>query len=184
MTKPTPFLRAITSLFLVAVVAAGCSSGGSSDSGSSSDTEQSSDSGESSDSEEKKNSAIDEEINASVKCRVTDLDTDEVADIQENGSTALVTIKGQSYFYYTESVTVTNYTSDAANVYVAYRLVDENGTVFESRNFREIIQAGETITIDDNKIVQPASDIVVKGDTVAKETTFSCPVVEAKLSGL
>lgn len=178
VTKIQRRLFSITSMFLVVAVLGGCSSGESSNSGESSGTEQTSDT------EGKKDSAIDEDINASVKCTITDLDYDDVSDIQEDGTTALITIKGQSYFYYTESVTVTNYSDDAANIYVAYRLADENGKVFESRNFREIVQAGETITIDDNRIVQPATDIVVKGDSVAKETAIQCPVVEARISGL
>jgi hypothetical protein len=181
----------ISSGLIVAVsLLSACSSGGSSnaderssvDSNGSIETISENTDGKS-ESGENDNSAIDAKLKASVKCTVTDVDENEISIEEINDSEALITIGAQSYFYFNESVTVTNYSDEAGYVYVAYRLVDDNGRVFDTQNFREIVGAGETLTIDDNTITQPATDIVVRGNLAAKETSFDCPVVEASLSG-
>jgi|Laugresbdmm110sd_1035091.scaffolds.fasta_scaffold104131_1 hypothetical protein len=136
---------------------------------------------ESSTPSENSNSKIDEEMLASVECVVTELETNEVSDIQEIDSGALITVKADVYFYYDEVVTVTNYTNDARDVYLEYRYVDANGNIFGSSNFSEILNAGETATFTENKILKSGREIVLSGDTLTQTTSFDCPVVEVKL---
>jgi hypothetical protein len=184
-TKTKASSSALLSVVLsFAFLAASCGSGASSktedSSGDSSKTEDTTQSSkESSQPETDSNSAVDEKIKASVKCTVTDVDQDAISIDPE---TELVTIGGKSYLYYDESVTVTNYTDDAAWIYIKYRLVDVNGRVFDTSNFGETVSAGETLTIVENNTIQPATDIVVQGNSTVGETTFECPVVEASLS--
>jgi hypothetical protein len=172
MIKFPRFVAIATSVVIGLSFMSGCGS-----------AESSSNSGESSDTEQTSNSAVDKKIKATVKCTITEIDSDDVTIGDETNAGANLAIAAKAYFYYDETVTVTNYTNESKNVYVSYRLVDQNGKVFETRNFRELVGAGETLTMDDNRIVQPATEIVVFGDKKTKSTSFDCPVVEARISG-
>ena len=152
----------------------------SSESGSGSDTDSTS--SESSAPPESSNSKIDEKLLVTVECVVTNVEADDIVNVEEVGaSEKLITLKAQSYFYFDQIVTVTNYTNEAEDVYIEHRMVDATGNVFDTSNFLEVVNAGETITLTDNKINQPAREIVVRADTSLKKTWFDCPVVEARL---
>lgn len=129
-------------------------------------------------------SSIDSGINAQVRCVVTDVDSSDVVDIEQldNGE-GLVTVAAKAYFYYNETITVTNYSEESRNVYLEYRLVDDTGKVIDTSNFLEVVGAGETVTMEDRKIVQTPSEVVLRGDSNAGETVMNCQLTEAKLSG-
>lgn len=125
---------------------------------------------------------IDEKMNVSVKCVVTDLERNDIVDIEEiSESESLWTIAGQSYFYFNRFLTVTNYDDEAHRVYVEHRFVDDNGKVWGSWNFLEYVNGGETQTFEENRIVQAATEIVLRGNSATGEMTFDCPVTRANL---
>ena len=125
---------------------------------------------------------IDEKMNVSVRCVVTDLERNDIVDIQEiSESESLWTIAGQSYFYFNRFLTVTNYEDEAYRVYVEHRFLDDNGKVWGSWNFLEYVNGGETQTFEENRIVQAPTEIVLRGNSATGEMAFDCPVTRAKL---
>jgi hypothetical protein len=125
---------------------------------------------------------IDEKMNVSVKCVVTDLDVNEIVDVQEISETeSLWTIAASSYFYFNRIVRVTNYDDEPHQVFVEYRFVDDNGKVFDTSNFLEYVDGGETQIFEENQITQAPSEIVLRGNSVDGEMTFDCPVTRASL---
>jgi hypothetical protein len=125
---------------------------------------------------------IDEKMNVSVRCVVTDLERNSIVDIQEiSESESLWTIAGQSYFYFNRFLTVTNYKDETHRVYVEHRYVDDNGKVWGSWNFLEYVNGGETQTFEENRIVQAPTEIVLRGNSATGEMAFDCPVTRAKL---
>ena len=154
--KITKSIYSVFAAFALVGLTVSCSS----ESGSGSDTDSTS--SESSAPPESSNSKIDEKLLVTVECVVTNVEADDIVNVEEVGaSEKLITLKAQSYFYFDQIVTVTNYTNEAEDVYIEH--------------------AGETITLTDNKINQPAREIVVRADTSLKKTWFDCPVVEARL---
>lgn len=169
--KKTQKIYPIIAFALCASVV-GCSSGSDTNSTSS----------ESSAPSNKSNSMIDEKLKATVECVVTKVDSDDISNIEDvSDSEVLLTLKADSYFYYDQIVTVTNYSNDAQDVYLEHRLVDANGKVFDTSNFLETVNAGETLTLTDNQAKQAATDIVFRGDASKKKTWFNCPVVKSHL---
>ena len=125
---------------------------------------------------------IDEKMNVTVRCVVTDLERNDIVDIQEiSESESLWTIAGQSYFYFNRFLTVTNYEDEAYRVYVEHRFLDDNGKVWGSWNFLEYVNGGETQTFEENRIVQAPTEIVLRGNSATGEMAFDCPVTRAKL---
>jgi hypothetical protein len=125
---------------------------------------------------------IDERMNVSVRCVVTDLERTDIVDIQEiSESETLWTIAGQSYFYFNRFLTVTNYEDETYRVYVEHRFVDDNGKVWGSWNFLEYVNGGETQTFEENRIVDAPTEIVLRGNSATGEMAFDCPVTSAKL---
>jgi hypothetical protein len=125
---------------------------------------------------------IDEKMNVSVRCVVTDLERNSIVDIQEiSESESLWTIAGQSYFYFNRFLTVTNYEDETNRVYVEHRFVDDNGKVWGSWNFLEYVNGGETQTFEENRIVDAPTEIVLRGNSATGEMAFDCPVTSAKL---
>ena len=179
--KNVNFASLCVAIFVLGSFATGCSSATDSTSDSS-DSSESSESSESSDAAVGSNSQIDEKIMASVECVVTDVKSDDILNIEDLGnSEVLITVKAGAYFYYDENVTVTNYSDDAKDIYLEYRLVDANGIVFDSGNFLELINAGETITLSDNVINQQSRELVFRANTELQKTVFDCPVTEVSL---
>ncbi len=173
--KFTRMYLASSALALVSLTA-GCSS----ENGSAS--EKTTETAETTETTETTNSLIDEKIMASVECVVTELKTQDVLGMEELGnSKALITLKADSYFYYDQKVTVTNYSDDAKDIYLEHRLVDANGIVFDSANFLETINAGETITLTDNRIQNSSRDLVFYADSTLGKTWFDCPVTKVSL---
>ena len=171
----------VITIFALGGLAFGCSSGSNTDSVSSEKSATSA-SPTSSASAASSSSKIDEKLMVTVECVITKVDTDDIINMEDVSATeALLTLKADSYFYYDEIVTVTNYTESAEDVYVQYRLMDATGKVFNTSNFLEVVNAGETITLTENKINNPPRDIVFRGDTSKKKSWFDCPVVEAAL---
>jgi hypothetical protein len=125
---------------------------------------------------------IDEKMNVSVRCVVTDLERNSIVDIQEiSESESLWTIAGQSYFYFNRFLTVTNYKDETHRVYVEHRYVDDNGKVWGSWNFLEYVNGGETQTFEQNRVVLAPTEIVLRGNSATGEMAFDCPVTSAKL---
>jgi hypothetical protein len=125
---------------------------------------------------------IDEKMNVTVRCVVTDLERNDIVDIQEiSESESLWTIAGQSYFYFNRFLTVTNYEDEAYRVYVEHRFLDDNGKVWGSWNFLEYVNGGETQTFEENRIVDAPTEIVLRGNSATGEMAFDCPVTSAKL---
>lgn len=174
--KTIKTIYAVSAILALSGFAVGCSSGSTSEPSSDSSTSETSSSSVNS------SSKIDEQLMASVECVVTDVKAQDISNIQEISATeALLTLKAGAYFYYNEIVTVTNYTSDAEDIYIEYRLADVNGVVFETRNFLEVVNANETFTFTDNRITEAPREIVLRGDPSQTKTWFDCPIVEAKL---
>jgi hypothetical protein len=174
--KTIKTIYAVSAILALSGLAVGCSSGSTSEPSSDSATLESSSSSANS------NSMIDEQLIASVECIVTDVKSQDIINIQEISATeVLLTLKAGAYFYYNEVVTVTNYTSDAEDIYVEYRLADVDGVVFDTSTFLEVVNANETFAFTDNKITEAPREIVLRGDPSQTKTWFDCPIVEAKL---
>ena len=120
---------------------------------------------------------------ASVECVVTEVKSRDLTTEDLGNSEVLVTIKAGAYWYYDENVTVTNYSDDAKEIYLEYRMVDANGSVFDTSTFLELINAGETITLTENSIVKSSRELVFRANTELQKTAFDCPVMEVRLSG-
>ena len=173
--KKVNFASLCVAIFVLGSLATGCSS----ETDSTSDISESS---ESSDASQSSNSKIDEKIMASVECVVTDIKSEDILNIEELGnSEALITIKAGAYWYYDQKVTVTNYSDDAKDIYLEHRMVDANGIVFDSKNFLETINAGETITLTDNVINEVSRELVFRANKELQKTVFDCPVTEVRL---
>jgi hypothetical protein len=137
------------------------------------------------DNDSKSANPIDEKMNVSVRCVVTDIDRNEIVDVQEVSEfETLWTIAGQSYFYFNRFVTVTNYDDESHSAYIEHRYVDDNGKVFDSSNFLEYVSGGETQTFEENRIVQAPTEIVLRGNSATGEMTFGCPVTKANLRSI
>ena len=129
-------------------------------------------SGSQSSSSDSSSSLIDAELNASVKCKITS------GWYEYPGQQTVLRVAASEIFYFDYEVTVTNYDPDDAHeVYIEFQTIDLKGIVFESQNWLEVVTAGRTLTMTENRIAKATSELEFELDG-----SFDCAVVKATFS--